>query len=270
MKRKIIIIALTLSILIVTLSGCNIKGDDINAYIEKAIASTLAEESYYAKFDLSIETLISSNTGLVSGGAFETRKVSYEIIYNNGEHYSKCIDGDTQTEKWIYFDNDTKKSFTKIQKANEQDIITDEIFQAEESINILADLLVKYSSLEGKDIILRDGINRFGFDMLKIKVETLVLVNDSLPYRQKMTAKDGDEAEYKYIWSNIVEADKETINLTIKGDKITCFEIIRETVESRPRTTQLGGIGESHIGVTTELQEIEINIEYKAVSIPTR
>lgn len=269
MKKRIHIFVLAIILIISLLSACTIKGQDINNYIESSIENTLQEEAYYAKFELSIDTLVSDVSGIIIGAEYENKKVSYEVIYNNGEHYCKIINGDIITEIWLGYEGDNRIIFQREKAGSDDAVELIKDYVEGDSINILADLLIKYSSLSEQDVLLRDGIKRIGYDMIKVKTEEIFLINEDLPYRERI-GKDNPEApEYKYFWNNIIESHKETINLTVKDDKVVKFEIIREIVEGREKSGQIA-IGESHIGVVIEIQEINIEIVYIKKSIPAK
>ncbi len=257
--------ALVMVLIILTLvfSACNVKLEDFNEYFEQSIQIT-QKENYHTEFEL-IEYIAKDTTGLTGSVEYSIEYSNYVIAYQNGEYYCKITKDGKITERWVYLDNDKQKLLTKKNGAEDEGRDFDE---QEDSINLIADFLIEYSTLTDKDILQREGIKRLGFDILKVKSEYVQVVDTDKDYRQKI-GKDSNN-EYKYYWHNIRSAEKETINLTIRDKKIELLEAVVEYVEQRPTPPGQIAITDKYVGLIVRRMQIEAKIQYGEYSIPVK
>ncbi len=259
MKKYLLTIILI--ILVVTFSGCNVKQESFDAYFESSIKN-MREANYSTSFTV-VEYTAKEAKGITGSVEYDIEQYSCFAMHKNGEYYSQEIRGNDTKERWIYKDNDCLKLLEKING----EITIDKVFDSEsDKTHLIDDLLQDYATLTGKDILQTQGIKRLNFDMLKVKSEKVDPIRE--PYRTKI-GKDKD-SEYKYNWDNIKSAEKETVNLTIKKDKIDLLEAVIEYVEQRPTPSGQITVTTKHIGLIAKRIQIEANISYNDAEIPKR
>lgn len=262
MKKHISIVILIA--LAIVLTGCNIKPQDFTGYFEQSIVDA-KESNYCTHFEL-VEHTERESTGSITGSIeYSKEKTAYIVVHKDGEYYAKEVKGDTTIERWVY-----KKDARPMLTVKKNGIIIEdrELIEGQDSINLIADLFADYSALNGKDILQIQGIKRLGFDMLKVKSESVELIRENQEYKKKIGK--GKNEEYKYNWDNIKSAEKRTINLTIKSDKIDILEAVVEYVEQRKTPPGQIATTDKYIGVIVRRLQVEAHLQYGDFPIPSR